>query len=858
MIKLKIDGKDAQIEKGATILAAAARVGIKIPTLCYLQKVSPTGACRVCVVEIEGVDKPMTACNTVAVDNMVVTTQSERLRTMRRQLVELLLINHPLDCPVCDAAGECDLQNICYDLDVVSQPFGAEDVCHAPINDWPLIQQVPSRCILCEKCVKTCHEVVGASALVVRERGEKAFIDTVDGQPLDCEFCGNCVEVCPTGTLIAKTFKFKARPWELAKTPSVCTYCGSQCQIDLHVKGNRIYRVTSDDGTVNGGNLCIGGYFGYGYVNSERRLLHPLVKKGEGLEKVDWNEALAAVAGTAHRLKSESGGAALAGLASPRLTNEENYLFQKLFRVGLGSNNIDSEARFGALRTHKALDAALGLKGASNRIDRISGAEAVLVLGCDVTAEAPALDWQIETACRKNDGKLVVANMRRVKLNRYAKTSLQYRPGSEVLLVNALGRLILEAGLADEDYLRRFVGNLDELKAHLAAVDLEQAASGTGLSLDLLREAADYLGRAGSVALIFGADISKSEGAEEKTAAIANLAMISGALHGDLGGLFPVDEKGNMQGLLDMGVCPEFLPGYHPYEAGRTRFEKAWGAKLPAGGLDAAGILAGIEKGEIRFLFLAATNPLVSFPDSGRWRKALARVECLVVQDILDTELCALAHVVLPGSSFAEKSGSFTALDGRVSCLGKALQPVGDAREDWDILADLYDRLAPQGLSLDRDGVLTEVKELSGLHTEVCSAGSGRCKPCLKKPYRPADKSLTYTPVEGSSAAPAEMELLSGKILFHFGTTSTFAEGNLAVAPSGYIEIHPEDAAGLGVAEGGMLKVTSAVGTARGAARLSGGVPRGLLFAPHHFADLNIQQVVPEGVNRVAVQVSKG
>ena len=850
MVNLKIDGKAVQIEKGATILAAAEKLGIHIPTLCFLKKVSPTGACRICVVEAAGADKPMTACNTPAVEGMEITTQSEKLAAIRRQVVELLLVNHPLDCPVCDAGGECDLQNVCYEHDVTRQPFAAEDVNHDVINEWPLIQQVPNRCILCEKCVKVCHEFVGSSSLFVNDKGDRAYID----KHLDlCEFCGSCVAVCPTGTMISKPFKFKARPWELRKTASVCTYCGSQCQIDINVKQNKICRVTSEDGvTVNDGTLCIGGYFGYGYVNSPKRLTRPLIKRGGGQEAVSWDEALTLVA---DRLR-QSGADSVAALGSPRLTNEENYLFQKFFRAAVGTNNIDSEARFGALRALKVLDQSLGLKGASNRLGKIGQAEAVLVFGSDVTAEAPVIDWQIEQACRKRDGKLVVANMRRVKLVRYAETFLQYRPGSEVQLANALAKIVLENGLADEDYLQRFVDNLDELKGHLRAVDLEQAALATGLSRQLLEEAALYLGRAGSVALVFGGDVIKSEGAEAKIAALANLALVSGALHGDIGGLFPVDEKGNMQGLLDMGVCPEFLPGYQDYRQSRTTFETVWNVRLPQGGRDALGILEGIEKGEIKTLYLAATNPLVSFPDSGRWRRALEKVEFLVVQDILASELTGLAHVVLPGASFAEKAGTVTSLDNRIGCLGQALAPPGEARADGEILAALFARLVPACTAAEPAAVQDEVRQLAPLYSEACATDVNGCRSCLKEPFRPENRSMTYTPVEGAPVAEG-LQLLTGKILFHFGTTSTFADSNLEVAAAGYIEMHPEDAAACGVVDGGAVRITSTTGSARGPVRLSANVPKGLLFSPYHFADLNIQQVVPTGQNRTVVQVGK-
>jgi len=854
MVSLTIDGKTISVPAGTTILEAARELGIAIPTLCWLQKVSPTGACRICAVEVEGVDRTMTACNTPVREGIVVTTRSENLTALRKQLVELLLINHPLDCPVCDAGGECDLQNICYDLDVDRQHFEAEDVNHGVIDEWPLIQQVPSRCILCEKCVKVCHEVVGSSSLFLNEAGDRGFID----KHLElCEFCGSCVDVCPTGTMISKPFKFKARPWELRKTPSVCTYCGSQCEIDINVKQNEIYRVTSRDGvTVNNGNLCIGGFFAYGYVNSPRRLTRPLVKKGGTSQPASWDEALDTVADRIQSVRSEAGADAIAGLSSPRLTNEENYLFQKFFRAAVGSNNIDSEARFGALRAMKALSASLGLHGTSNAIDRIGGSDAVLVFGADATAEAPAIDWQIEIACRKKDGKLVLANMRRVKLARYANAFLDYRPGSEVALANALGRIILESGQADEAYLSRYVGNLDELKTHLLSVDLDRASAETGLSRELLAQAAGYLGGAEAVSVVFGADVIKGEMAEQKCAAIANLALISGALHGDVGGLFPVDEKGNMQGLLDMGVFPEGLPGHQDYETGRQRFEKAWQVKLPAGGRDALGILEGIEKGEIKVLYLAATNPLVAFPESARWRKALQKVDFLVVQDILSSDLTAMADVVLPGTSFAEKTGSVTSLDNRVSCLGKALAPRGEAREDWDILARLYDRFDGKVRPLNPEAIQAEIKELAPLYGDLCFVGGDRCRSCRKEPYAPEEKSLTYTPVEGGAAAEG-LQLLSGKILFQFGTTSTYADATLEVVPGGYVEMHPEDAEACGVAEGGRVKVVSAVGSAEGPLKISGNVPRGLLFAPHHFGDLNAQQLIPVGQNRVAVQVSK-
>jgi formate dehydrogenase alpha subunit len=849
MINLKIDGKDVQIASGATILDAAAQVGIKIPTLCYLKKVSPTGACRICAVEVEGADKTMTACNTRAVDSMVITTQSEKLTVIRRQIVELLLVNHPLDCPVCDAGGECELQDICYSQDVVRQTFEADDVNAATIDHWPLIQQVPNRCIMCEKCVKTCHETIGSSALFVNEKGDKAFID----KDLDkCEFCGNCVQVCPTGTMISKPFKFKARPWELRKTPSVCTLCSAQCQVDMHSKQSKVLRVTSEDGTtVNDGNLCVGGFFGHDYLNSDQRLTAPLLDQ----QVVSWETAIDKVVTEFTRLRDEQGGQAIAGLASPHLTNEENYLFQKLFRVALGSNNIDSEARFSNLRASKVLNKLLKLNGASNHLDRIAHAEAVLVVGADQRSESPALNWQVQLAVRKNDSRLVVANQRHLKLVRQAESFLQYRAGSEAYLAGALAKLLIDRGQADNDFLNRFVGNRDELDAYLNELDLDAACAATGISQARLEEAADHLGQAASVAIIFGRDIMGSPQAEAAVAALANLALVSGALHGDQGGLFPVATKGNMQGLIDAGVAPELLPGLLDYTTGKKMFAASWHATLPEGGADADGILTGIEAGTIRALFLAGANPLISFPENARWRKALKKLEILVVQDILANNLTRLATVVLPGAASAEKRGSVTALDGRVNKLRVAVAPPGEARPDLAILSDLFARLTGKPEPSEK-AIRQEMMELSGGYADVCLNLEQRSY-CWKQAYTPEVNNLLAATPELAVPVTADLQLLVGKCPFQFGTTTTYSAANHELAPAGLIIVNPEDAAKLGVVNGGQLKVTGPAGSACGRVMVHTMVPVGLLAAADNFADMNIQQILPSGSNCVNVTATK-
>ncbi|PKN13005.1 MAG: NADH-quinone oxidoreductase subunit G [Deltaproteobacteria bacterium HGW-Deltaproteobacteria-4] len=811
MITLKINGQTVQIEKDATILAAAEKTGIRIPTLCYLKKVSPTGACRICVVDVKGAEKPMASCHTPAEEGMEVTTESPRLSKIRKQVIELLLVNHPLDCPVCDAAGECELQNICYEHDVTTQPFVAEDVNADAITGWPLIEQVPNRCVMCEKCVKVCHEVIGADALCVNLKGDRAFIDK---NLAKCEFCGNCVQVCPTGTMISKPFKFQARGWELSKVPSTCTSCGSQCQIELNVKNNRLFRVTSTDGvTCNDGNLCFNGFFGSDYVHSPLRLTAPLLKSGNRQRRVDWDEALNAAATALQSGK-------VAGIAGNRLTNEEAFLFQHLFHQGLGCNDFDSESRFGIQRAYDLLQTHFGMQGGTFGLDRIAAASAVLVIGADPTAEAPAVDWLTQQACRKNDGKMVVVNARTIKLSQYANVPMTCRPGSEGIVAGALARLILDQGLADSGWLAAKVANLAELRAALAGVNIDQAAAACGVSRALLEEAAELLGRAPSVAIVFGGDIYRESQFAGTIGAILNLALISGALQGESGGLYPIGAGANSQGLLKMGVASDLFPG---------------GQKAPTSGRDLGEILVAIETGEVRTLFVTGANPL-AFPESGRWQKALAQLDSLIVQDCLASELTDMAQIVLPGASFVEKSGTVTSSAHKISTLAAAIAPVGSARPDQQILGDLLARIAPAAV-LDPVQLAAEV---------------ARCSVLSALP-----STLRAAPMPLAEPLPSPV-LLAGKDLYYAAATNSASAASHVVVPGGYIALNPTDAAGLGVKAGEKLKITSKQGILEGSVHLLATVPAGVCFVPYNCADVNVQAILPSfGSNTETVTLSK-
>ena len=847
MVSLTIDGKSVQVEGGTTILEAAASVGIKIPTLCWLQKVSPTGACRVCAVEVEGVDRTMTACNTPVKEGISVATDTPALKEARRKIMELMLVNHPLDCPVCDAGGECDLQDACYGLNATKQEYSALLERRPIRHDWPLIESDPNRCILCEKCVKVDHEVVGCDAIAIVNKGEATIVDTVDGKPLNCEFCGNCVAACPTGALISKPFKFKGRPWSFNRVASVCAFCGNGCQIEYHAKEGRVERVTSEDDTFNNGNLCINGRFGYRYLQSEQRLTDPMLRGDSGtLAKTDWNTALSAAAAKLQEIIARDGGKAVAGLGSPRVTNEENYLFQKFLRLAVGTNNIDSEARLGYAPAQAQMLHRFGFSGASSSIDALDNAQAILVFGCDLNAEATGTEYRVIKAATKKDARLVLVNMRDVKLKKFSNVHLKNLPGSELSVIYALMKAIVEAGGA----LPAGAAGGKEALSQLSMADLCRQA---GVAEAAFRDAAALIAGKSRVAIVFGSDLIRSLDAATKITALADLAVLTGSAVEGGGGVFPVDAKNNTVGLLDMGVAPDTLPGLQGMLEGSAALAKSWGGQIPAApGKDLWGIVQGIEEGSIKALYLLGCD-LAGFPDNQRIRKALAKLELLIVQDIFHGDSLEYADVVFPAAAAAEKSGSFTSTDNRVQAIFKAVHAPGSAREDWAIIADLYGRLtssvqavSPATLMSEIRGVASGYRPFDGSRNGILKSAKIRSEPAMAPMSKVA------------AAAQPRFQLLVGPIGFHNGTSTTRSETNLQVSPSGFVELHPSDAAALGVVEGGAVKVSSGTGALTAPARISAKLQPGLLFAPSHFRELNANALLQGGCNLVEVKVEKG
>ncbi len=795
-INLTIDGKDVQVPTGTTILDAAGKLGIKIPTLCWLEKISTTGACRVCAVHVEGVARPMTACNTPVKEGIKVTTQSPELEQIRRKTMELMLVNHPLDCPVCDAAGECDLQDTCYGLSVARQEYAADPENLQIRYDWSLLESDPNRCIMCEKCVKVCREITGVGAIETQSCGDRAVVETISGKPLDCDFCGNCIAACPTGTLISKPFKFMGRPWAFEVKKGICGFCSSGCQIEYHVQSGKVARVTSDDSTWNNGNLCINGRFGYSAFNAPERLKQPMVKGVDGQQKqAAWDAALSTAVSATKEIVSKYGASAVAGIASPRVTNEENYLFAKLIKEAIGSQNLDSEARLGYAQAQEIQARMIGVTGSTNPMDALEQAGCIIVLGSDLKAESAGFGYRAIKAATKKDARLVIASARPTSLDKFANSSLRYRAGSEAFVAMGLAKAAIAAvkAVAAE--------GLEAFKQSASAVSSDQIQAATGLTEADFNDAVSFIN--GRVALLYGYEFIRSADAAAAVTGAINLSILTAA------DLYPVDEKNNTQGMLDMGVAPG------------------------KGGKDLFGIIEGIEKGEIRCLYVMGSD-LLQLPNRAKVEAALKKLECLVVMDLFPTATAQLANVLLPAAAAPEKSGSFTTTDNRTQSFTAAANPPGEARPDLVILGDLYARITGGA-----------IPSLAAIQQEIVS-------PSKKPVQQPA---LAFAAPQAHAAG--SMTLLVAPFLRHNGTFTSWSANNLLVASEAVIRLGSADASRLGVKDGDILNVTASGTSVSLPVQIREGIPAGLTLAPNHFPASGISQLLSKTAASVTVTLAR-
>ena len=800
MITLKIDDHQVTVKKGSSILMAAERAGVTIPTLCHDKRLIPFGACRLCIVEERGrKGRLIPACYTPAREGMDIITDSTEIRASRRKKLELLLLNHPMDCPTCDKRGNCALQALVYEYGLDDKRYPWEKITFAVDDVSPFIKRDPNKCILCGKCVRICEELQGRGALGFIDRGLNTRIGTSYDQVLACEFCGQCIDVCPVGALTGSLFDYETRWWELREESTVCGYCGCGCTLTLGCKDGRIKRVESDPAQGdNGGNLCVRGRFGWEYVHSPLRLTAPLVKKSGTFSEVSWEEALNFTAHKLREIKHAAGKDALAGIASERLTNEESYLFQKFMRGALGTNHIDHAGGFG-YGGLLGLKESLGTAATTNAVSEIRDAEVILLLRFDPYQMHPMVKIELNYALRDAQPQVIVMNCMDCRITHPAGSSplrasprtLRHKPGTEVALINGMVQVIIEEDLADARFIHSFTEGLEGLKKQVINYTPDFVEKVTGVGASRIREVARIYAQGKSGVSLLGSSWGFPGDEYHLAIALANLALVTGKVGRRGSGIYYLPDKCNSQGALDMGVAPHLLPGQCALEDSteRQRFETAWKTELPRHkGMGAVAIYQAAEEGKVKGLYLVGDNPLATSPGYDQTLKALTALDFLVVQELFLTETAQHAQVILPGSCFAEKEGTYTAMDRRVQRLNQVVSPPGDCLADGAIfmkLAHLLDfpmnHTSPAGVM---EEINTVVPSYGGIRYERLERG-GLSWPCSDATH-PGTPHLYHDGFNGGKAklipvevpAPVASEtgypftLVTGGLLFHSGTLS--------------------------------------------------------------------------------------
>lgn len=855
MVRLTVDGKPVEVEEGQTILQAAQKLGIYCPTFCWHEKLEPIGACRICLVEVEKSPKLAVSCITKATEGMKAFVNSPRAIEGRQGVMEMLLVNHPLDCPTCDKGGECDLQDIAFYVKNDRSRFGEPKrrfltSARSTFDEkqiGPLMYLTMNRCIACFKCVRMLKEVAGEYDLGAFGRGVFTEIDVVQDQPITNEFSGNTVEICPVGCLTSKPFRYAVRTWLTQKKSSVCSFCSDGCNLTLWVSGDKIFRATSRrNEAVDEGWICDKGRYGYDIVNHPDRVKTPLIRKNGKLVPATWEEAFDFIATMIKDTKEKFGPEAFAGIGSARCSNEDNYLFQKFFRTVIGTNNIDHRVSFKRLLPSPSSDSLQNLYSMTNSIEDLEKAKLIVVLGCDVTSEHPIMGLRIKKAVNKFSTPLILINSKKTKLNGWAKTEILPNYGTEVALVNALCQQVVKRGGSDAPKIKEDF--IDWLKNYTP----EKVSETTGLDNKVISKLADEISSAESCIFILGREVISHPQNQELMEAVYNLAYLTGHLNKPHSGVNLLWEYNNSQGALDMGVLPDRLPGLVPLnqEDYRKNVEKVWKSKISSKpGLNTHQIFNGIEKGEIKFLYVMGENLLANYPDRKFVESALSKVDFLVVQEIFLTETAHLASVVLPGASFAEKEGTFTSAERRVQKFQKGIRPQSQAKPDWQIISMLgmwmdcenfnYDssqKISTEIFSLVPSYVGLDFKKLgnSGALWDGFLTKKENQMDSLRKPeFKTLPKEPDYPFI-----------LTTGNLVNHSGSLTWYSENLKLVVNEGFCEINEKDALKVGISDEDPIWVESTGGKIKTKAKISKNLQSGMVFIPINFKGLTVNSLM--------------
>ncbi|MBL8340389.1 MAG: formate dehydrogenase subunit alpha [Rubrivivax sp.] len=882
-ITFTLDGREATALKGEPILEVAKRLGIEVPHLCYKNGLEAAGNCRACMVEIEGERVLAPSCCRAPAPGMKVHTASERARKSQRLVLELL----QADMPEARYTRLNEVDQWSLHLGLGKPRFEARAQPVADVSH-PAIAVNLDACIQCTRCLRACRDEQVNDVIGLAFRGNDAKIVFDMDDPMGastCVACGECVQACPTGALMPARDAALAVPDR--QVPSVCPYCGVGCQLTYHVKDDKILFVEGRDGPANHGRLCVKGRYGFDYAHHPQRLTKPLIRRKDAPPKAgdfvmdparlmdvfreaSWEEALDFAGGTLKALRDRHGPQALAGFGSAKGSNEEAYLFQKLVRTGFGSNNVDHCTRLCHASSVVALLEGIGSGAVSNPVMDVMKAEVVIVIGANPTVNHPvAATWMKNAA--KAGTKLIVMDPRRSDLARVAHRFLQFKPDTDVAMLNALMHVIVTEGLVDEAFIASRTIGYEELRSNVAAYSPEAMAPICGIDADTLRDVARLYARSKGSMILWGMGVSQHVHGTDNARCLIALALMTGQIGRPGTGLHPLRGQNNVQGASDAGLIPMMLPDYqHVSRAeSRERFEKAW--QLAPGTLDAkpgltvVEVMHAITAGTVRGMYVQGENPAMSDPDANHAREALAALEHLVVQDIFLTETAYLADVILPAGAFPEKTGTFTNTDRLVQLGRQAVPPPGDARQDLWIIQEVAKRLGLPWhyghVSEVFDEMRRAMPSIAGITWDRLEREHAVTYPCMqegdpgqrvvfehdfpresgKARFVPAD----IIPAAERPDAEYPLVLITGRQLEHWHTGSMTRRASVldALEPDPTAWLHPLDLEALGLRAGDVLTIESRRGEVTLWARADEGTPRGAVFVAFAFYEAAINRL---------------
>lgn len=864
-IELSIDGKSVTAKDGVSLYDVISMTGKIIPAMCYHYTFDPFGSCGMCLVMQEGKKAPVRSCTAKAAAGMVIRTEGEDLFLARKKAVEKHLSVHPLDCPVCDADGHCELQDMAFQHGVTNlasakQKFIPEDT-RSPVLDFNM-----NRCIACAECINVCKDVLMIDALQFMKKGGFNQVVAKGDLALDCEFCGDCLAVCPVGAITNKFSKYLYKPWQMKTTTTTCNYCGDGCQLYLETKDEEVVRVTSPlswknkwgdrSETAKGhGGLCVRGRFGFEYLDSKSRLTQPMVREGGQLVQKPWLETMHLLVDRFAEIKRQYGDDAIAGLVTARCTNEELYLFQKLMRTAFGTNQLDSSARYGHMNFVLASKHAVGLGRTPNDWEDLTKAKAIILIGSNITETNPLTAVRIKEAMRVYKAQVVTLDSAITNIAKLASHPFLIKSGTEGAVIDGLVKAAIDQDLVDEGAVGKYPHAFEALKSAVADVSLEQLAAQTGLPVEAFREISAIFAESTRSIILCAEGIVRRINGYQNVLKLMDLAWITGKLGRTGCGVNTVTEEPNEQGAVDMGAVPEFLPGQARFDdpGARERFAKAWEASLPPTGSSAhlVEIVKRCKSGRIKALYVLGENPLATLPASMEVRAGLERLELLVVQDPFLTDTAKLAHFVLPACTYAEKDGTFTNLEGRVLRVRQAMDPLGESLPDWHIMTALANAMGCRWEYQSPNDIQAEIMKLLPGYYNLGQPRKVTAVPdqYLSEGYT-AEVKVRYRQAPASGERTRPFALLMGQVLMHSGKLSTQAPGLINIAPNtGKLRMNMQDMERLGLQDGTKVRLTSDRGSLQLGVQPDQSVAPGTCFFPEHFNEPPVKDLMTVSVD---------